>query len=718
MGSSAAWTVQLSGILPKQSNHNLEEQFYEGDTFMSYFQKMGGLSYLPGGIESGFRDVTGPKVFNPRLLQCKGDRYARVFEVAIEANSINEGDVFILDQDDRIYFWPGKDCNVREKVKALETADAIRRTERNCHAEIYFPREDDAIDEEFWGFLGGKPAVINPATSDAAEEMNDETMQVKLWKISNDTGKLLTTEITERPLRRDHLDTNDVFILELHKMVNIWIGKEADVEEKKNALIIGKSFVKAHNKPKGCRVVRTVENGEDIHFKSFFEGFYKMAQVKTNGDEANQDMEKLAQKKRENVAALMTQLGDNVTVKVYLCVDGKPKLLPESDHGHFFQDNVYAVDIKGDGHRYINQWFGPRLPSDQVSAFRDYTAQLTNYVYIPSEITRTSVMQGHEDDTFLTFFPNGFICHDGAYEPIADRIEALKARGAMFKVQGPFGEKPQAIQQDQVKCENLNSNEAFFVSAGEGDNCYAWIGEGASEDEANFCKSLGPILCPGDAFHTFKEGEETDDFWEALGGKTEYSSIKNMGIAPGFEPRLFQCTNSSGYFYMKEVPNFTQMDLNIYDVMVLDVYSTVYIWVGPKSSKAERENSANKVDEYIKNKQDGRDVNNVQVIELEPLNEPINFRTHFPEWEDEVSQTWLELDPYEAKMKAIADAKAKAAEEKWGKKEEVKYSDAGESGTTYELEILRAGIPDGVDPTKKEQYLANDVFESTFGMNK
>jgi len=107
--------------------------------------------------------------------------------------------------------------------------------------------------------------------------MTDESMQVKLWKISNDTGKLTTTEITERPLRKSHLDTNDVFILELHKMVNIWIGKEADVEEKKNALIIGKSFVKLHDKPKGTRVVRTVENGEDIHFKSFFEGYYEMA---------------------------------------------------------------------------------------------------------------------------------------------------------------------------------------------------------------------------------------------------------------------------------------------------------------------------------------------------------------------------------------------------------------------------------------------------------
>jgi hypothetical protein len=176
MGTSAAWTVQLSGILPKQSNHNLEEQFYEGDVFMSYFVKNGGLTYLPGGIESGFRDVTIKKEWVPRLLQCKGERYARVFEVATEANSINEGDVFILDLDDKIYFWPGKDCNVREKVKALETADAIRRTERNCHAEIYFPREDNDIDEEFWGFLGGKPAVINPATSDSADDMNDETM--------------------------------------------------------------------------------------------------------------------------------------------------------------------------------------------------------------------------------------------------------------------------------------------------------------------------------------------------------------------------------------------------------------------------------------------------------------------------------------------------------------------------------------------------------------
>jgi hypothetical protein len=46
----------------------------------------------------------------------------------------------------------------------------------------------------------------------------------------------------------------------------------------------------------------------------------------------------------------------------------------------------------------------------------------------------------------LTFFPDGFICHDGDYMPIADKIAKIKEDGCMFKIQGPFGEKPQAIE--------------------------------------------------------------------------------------------------------------------------------------------------------------------------------------------------------------------------------------------------------------------------------
>jgi hypothetical protein len=40
----------------------------------------------------------------------------------------------------------------------------------------------------------------------------------------------------------------------------------------------------------------------------------------------------------------------------------------------------------------------------------------------------------------------------------------------------------------------LNSNDAFFVVEKGGANAWAWLGEGSSEEEAAYAKSLGPIL--------------------------------------------------------------------------------------------------------------------------------------------------------------------------------------------------------------------------------
>jgi len=426
MGTSAAFTVQLSGVLPMPSSHHLEEQMYESDLFLSYFKKQGGVEYLPGGIESGFRDVTGPKDFTARLLQVKGDRYPRIFPVEMKADSINDGDVFVLDNNDKIYFWPGEHCNVKEKMKALEFTNNLRKFERHCHADILFPKEQDDVDAEFWGLLGGKPAQINPAVPDTEEETEDNTYS--FYKISNESGKIQSTEIKERPLTVEMLDTKDAFILELPKQVIIWVGRQSNDEEKKNALAIGKGFVKAHNKPKGTRVMRIVEKAEDAYFKSFFNGFYPIAKNDFGANAGfssdvtqNQDIGGVANKKRAAVKQLLNKLG-KYTVKVYLCKDGKNIELPEEEHGHFFQDEVYAVDVKGQYHRYIIQWFGPRLPSDQVSEYRSYLAELTDHQFIPSEITRTSVMQGHEDDSFLTFFANGFVCHDGPYQTVGDRL--------------------------------------------------------------------------------------------------------------------------------------------------------------------------------------------------------------------------------------------------------------------------------------------------------
>jgi hypothetical protein len=37
----------------------------------------------------------------------------------MKADSINDFNVFILEMNVKIYFWPGQYCNVTEKMKAL-----------------------------------------------------------------------------------------------------------------------------------------------------------------------------------------------------------------------------------------------------------------------------------------------------------------------------------------------------------------------------------------------------------------------------------------------------------------------------------------------------------------------------------------------------------------------------------------------------------------------
>jgi hypothetical protein len=50
----------------------------------------------------------------------------------MKSESINEGDVFILDMNMKIYLWPGNDCSISEKSKALEVCTNMRKTERHA----------------------------------------------------------------------------------------------------------------------------------------------------------------------------------------------------------------------------------------------------------------------------------------------------------------------------------------------------------------------------------------------------------------------------------------------------------------------------------------------------------------------------------------------------------------------------------------------------------
>ena len=175
-------------------------------------------------------------------------------------------------------------------------------------------------------------------------------------------------------------------------------------------------------------------------------------------------------------------------------------------------------------------------------------------------------------------------------------------------------------------------------------------------------------------------------------------------------------SNSQGYLNMKEVYNFSQMDLNVNDVMVLDAYSTIFMWMGPKANKVEIEKSASKCEKYVQSLTDGRVPEKIQLVPIDPGSEPNNFRAFFPEWEDEVTETWFQLDPYAAAMAKLEAEKAASAQAKWGTQTSKDFSDPTKQ--KFDIEVLRKGCPEGVQPDKKESYLSDEQFQEVFGCNQ
>ena len=425
----------------------------ESPLFLSLFKS--GIFYLEGGVESGFVHVE-PKVYEKKLYIVKGKRYPRVWTMPMNASSLNEGDVFILDLGMKLYFWPGKECNVNEKVKGMEVLFNIKNAERGGHPVHFYPREDAQAEQEFWEELGEKPDQINPAVPDEGVEGGSGEMTYALYNVSNATGQLLITEITERPLRKDHLDTNDTFILELNDMIYVWIGKKSNLEEKQNGMKTAKDFIEQKGKPKNTRISRLPEFGEDVHFKSFFNGFYpciaqdygKFKNIDTST--ANLDIEKMANKQKEAAKQLFDKL-QNYSKTMYHVQNGTPVVLDQSEQGHFFADDLYIVDLQGSKHRYVLMWMGPKLDPDQYSETSKFMDMVTNYEN-SNAITRNRVRRGAEDESLLSLFPQGFVTYNGSRVPVADKLASIKQCGAMFRVQAPHGDSARAIEQTTVQC--------------------------------------------------------------------------------------------------------------------------------------------------------------------------------------------------------------------------------------------------------------------------
>jgi len=239
---------------------------------------------------------------------------------------------------------------------------------------------------------------------------------------------------------------------------------------------------------------------------------------------------------------------------------------------------------------------------------------------------------------------------------------------------------------------SLNTNNCFILV--KDFEVVVWFGKGSTGDEREMAKILGLERNPDPSI--LFEGQEKPFFWQTLGGKEDYfSEVAYKQDFKSIEPRLFVCSNATGYFSAEEVFEFTQKDLLEDDIMLLDAYHTIFIWIGINSNIFEQQESLRIAEEYILTCPTERDINTPLVI-VKQGREPVNFKGFFGPWDEEL---WADLEVMYSKNNAPSGQKLP-------------------KGVLPYSVLSGPDCPDSIDPSRKEDFLSDIEFFDVFQIDR
>nr|6LJC_C Chain C, Actin-binding protein fragmin P [Physarum polycephalum]6LJD_C Chain C, Actin-binding protein fragmin P [Physarum polycephalum] len=212
----------------------------------------------------------GPDKYRTRLLHLKGKKHIRVHEVPKTYKSLNSGDVFVLDAGKTVIQWNGAKAGLLEKVKAAELLQAIEGEREGIASGRVVAEADN--DTEFFTLLGDKGPIADAAAGGSDLEADKKDQPAVLLRLSDASGKFEFTEVARGlKVKRNLLDSNDVFVLYTGAEVFAWVGKHASVGEKKKALSFAQEYVQKAGLPIHTPVARILEGGENEVFEDFFD---------------------------------------------------------------------------------------------------------------------------------------------------------------------------------------------------------------------------------------------------------------------------------------------------------------------------------------------------------------------------------------------------------------------------------------------------------------
>jgi len=277
-GTAAIKTVELDDLLGDLPVQYRQVQGHETKGFTNMFPNM---QVMEGGVDSGFRKVK-PVEYRSRLLHVRGKpKRMRIDEVPLSMESLNNNDAYVLDAGLEIYQFRPQSASLWEKQASNTFVNDLKSKRPQVKdSHIIEWGDDNNHSQDFWKIMGmdnGQQPESLPDTCAYKEKQKAQQAAFadhvnKMFHVTNEDGAMSTKVVQEGKLDRAILkeEADDVLIIDVGRVIFVWVGKTANKEEKRSAMATANEYIVKSNRPKWTPVLRVFDGREPASFWKAF----------------------------------------------------------------------------------------------------------------------------------------------------------------------------------------------------------------------------------------------------------------------------------------------------------------------------------------------------------------------------------------------------------------------------------------------------------------
>ncbi|XP_025422074.1 supervillin isoform X2 [Sipha flava] len=190
------------------------------------------------------------------LLHIKGRRRVQTRLVSPTADSVNQGDCYVLVTPTQIFVWIGEYSNVIERSHAAKVAQSIfDKKDLGCKSanQLYTINCDSSLpnsqlEKKFWTLLGVTSSETSSIKGQGAGHPDEDELYEAaivstnvVYEVVNDELVVLP-EISETMAKIEILDASKTLVFDFGSEIYVWYGKNVNITKRKPAIRLARQL--------------------------------------------------------------------------------------------------------------------------------------------------------------------------------------------------------------------------------------------------------------------------------------------------------------------------------------------------------------------------------------------------------------------------------------------------------------------------------------------